>query len=536
MIRTHTPALLFTALLGACAHTTARAQYFLHHLAGENTIGGWEPMPGADGGVRLVVSIGSGGELVLDEAGNITGAMMLTDIAKDQGLYLSELAPTGPTERLAFGHLDNGTGIATAKTMYLARITEGATTAQAAIIGPEDNTEWSCDLAVHPDGSVVLGRTFFGPVNDQRYKMILAKFDAALTPQWGVSVDVLDKTMQPIEAFVDPASGAITCYNLLNSPGPLDYFGNLVKLSSAGELLWSYSYNCEGNGYYTAGIARTEAGDFYTLQQLAGASTLDLVLSKITANGELQWSRKISAPQPGRLEKLRLHNGALYALCSTGFSGSDQNVLLLKLDLEGEPQWSHVYGVADRLTVANDLLFTTGTNGQPVIWLTGYFRLNGTSPQDILWMKLDAEGTGLDCALPDYVFTTTPTTSETIDGGVAAPYTHFGTATLGIGTLAVNEPMTECTTPTGVDEHTTALAHVAPVPTNGPCTLTFPATHGALRIRLLNALGQQVQEISVAANTPTLQLDLGRAKAVSYVLLIDDLRSGQRCAQRILKE
>ncbi len=92
----------------------------------------------------------------------------------------------------------------------------------------------------------------------------------------------------------------------------------------------------------------------------------------------------------------------------------------------------------------------------------------------------------------------------TIEDGVAAPYTFFGTRTLGINAFAAAEPVYECGAPNSIAEATIPLAHVAPVPTHGPCTLTFPAAHGALRIRVLNALGQQVQEASVAANATAL--------------------------------
>jgi len=521
----------------AATSTTTHAQNFFTHLPVDGYGGGWQLNAGENGGVRLVSSLPTGGELVLGEAGNIISGMILSDDEVGQPLFVSEMVQVGTTERLALGQMDNGTGTLTGRTMYLARIIDGATSTEATTIGPEDNTEWSSDLALHPDGAVVLGRTLFGPVDDLRYRMIVAKFDADLTPQWGVTVDVLDKVMFPVKAFVDPASGAITTYSLVDTPGPTDFYGSLVKLSSAGELLWSYSYDCEDNGFYNGGIVQDEAGDFYTVQQLANFNTLDLVLSKITADGELLWSKKISAPQPGRVANVYWHNGAIYVAGTAGFTGGTQNALVVKLDTEGQAQWAHVYGVADRLTVGNDLLFTTGTDGEEALWLSGYFRLNGTSPQDVLWMKLDADGTGMDCSLADYVFTTTPTTSTTIEDGVATPYTYFGTRTLGINTFAAGEPVYECgAPPNGIAEAAIALAQVAPVPTHGPCTVSFPAAHGALRTRVLNALGQQVQEHSVAPNAPTLQLDLGGAESGTYVLLTEELKSGRRSAQRVVWE
>lgn len=530
-------ALLLSTVILAASTTLAQAQYFFTHLPVAGYGGGWHLTPGADGGVHLASSLPTGGELVLDEWGTITGGMTLSEPGSDQEVSLTDMERLGPTERLALGMLDNGTGTFSAKTMFLARITDGATTAQAATIGPEDNTEWASDVALHPEGAVVLGSTLFGTVGDMRYRMIVAKFDTDLVPQWGLTLDVMDMVTFPTKAFVDPTSGDIICHAVAAVPGPVDYSSILVKFSSTGELLWSYAYDCEGNGYNYGDFVRTDDGDLYTVQQLASFSTLDLILSKISADGELQWSRKISAPQPGNLSGMRWHNGALYMVGYAGSIGGDQNALLVKVDPEGQAQWAHVYGVPDRRTVANDLLFTTGTDGEEALWLSGYFRLDGQSPQDILWMKLDGEGTGMDCSLADYVFTTTPTSSTTIEAGVASPYTSFGTRTLGINAFAAAEPVYECgAPPTGIAETIIALGQVAPVPTHGPCTLTFPATHGALRIRVLNALGQQVEEVAVAENVPTLHVDLGRVAAGTYMLLMEEVKSGRRSAQRVIKE
>lgn len=523
-------------LLLAASTTTAHAQYFFTHLPVDGFGGGWQLSAGTNGGVRLVSALPTGGELVLDEVGGIAGAITLTDLDDQYPLQLSAMVQRTPTERLALGQVDNGTGVISSRTMILARLTDGATNTVATTIGPEDNTEWSSDLALHPDGAVVLGRTFFGPTDDLRYRMLVAKFNADLAPVWGVTVNVLDKVMFPEKVFVDPVSGAITCFALGAVPGPVDFSAVLVKLSSSGELLWAYSYDCEDNGYTNGGIAQDEAGNFFTVQQLGNFTTLDLVLSKITPDGELLWSKKISAPQPGNMANVRWHDGALYVVGSTGSIGLAQNALLMKLDTEGQVQWAHVYGVADRLTIGSDMLFATGTDGEEALWLSGYFRLNGQSPQDVLWMKVDAEGNGIDCTLPDQTFNTTATTSTTTADGVAAPYTYFGTRTLGINTFAAAEPVYQCGAPNSIAEAATPPAQLAPVPTHGPCMLTFPAMHGALRIRVVNTLGQPVQEFAVAANTTALHLDLGPAVPGTYMLLVEDTKSGRRSALRVVKE
>lgn len=89
---------------------------------------------------------------------------------------------------------------------------------------------------------------------------------------------------------------------------------------------------------------------------------------------------------------------------------------------------------------------------------------------------------------------------------------------------------------TGIAEAAPLRAHLAPVPTRGPCTLTFPVAHEALRIRVLNALGQAVQEHAAAANTTALQLDLGDLATGSYMLLVEEVKSGRRSAQRVVRE
>jgi hypothetical protein len=519
--------------IGTCLALHTPAQYFLEHFP---TGMGYTLHSDVNGGVRMMCGTDIGCELRIDASGNIIGSTAFTG-EQASSIALTDLDPFGLGQRLAFGSWYDPSQVVSWGTMMLARIADDATTADAVLIGRANIHEYAHEAEVVSDGVVVMGRAAFGtPPAILPYKLVVGKFDADLDAVWLQALDVPGTSMQPKKLFVDPTSGEISCFGISTRSDEPDNVAWLIRLSATGELQWSTIYDHAGPGGFDAVLIRAADGSYYMAQQVSIQDNFQFVLSHISADGVPLASSNISTPGPARLNDMQLYDGAFYLAGTTGYNSGEQHVLLMKMDLEGQVEWAHTYGVADHWNVAGKLLVTTGTDGQDVIWVSGIFRVNGTSPQDMLLMKVDGNGEGLECTFADPVFTAAPTTTTTTSDATVLPYSDLATTTVDIGTYADQVIMTECR-PAAVAEHATAvMVRVAPDPTHGPCTVTFASGHGALRVRVLDALGRSVLEQRVATSINTLQLDLSSAKAGAYLLVVDDVRTGGHSALRLVKE
>ncbi len=518
------------------AWSATSAQYFFKHLALPGSSGGGEMTADANGGVHMAASLAQSTELSFNENGTITAGTQFALSDPEFGLVLRKVLPLNATHRVALGYTNTNTGTTSNTTTFVTRFAEGASSAQATLIGTDTNAEWPADIAVHGDNVVAMARTLFGEEPTLLYKMIVAKFDANLAPSWGISFDVPNTQMQPLRTFIDATTGTITCFALASPVGTADYRAVMLRLSPTGQLLGGTTYDSAGNGSNRGAVVESDDGGYYLLHELFNTSALELVLTKLSDTGSLLWSRRISATQPGTLADLLEHEGTLYAAVTTGSNGFGQNVLLMAMDTEGTVQWSHVHGVADRLSIAFRMLITTGTDGADAIWVSGGFRLNGSSPQDLLVMKVALNGTGLSCTLPDYTFTTAPVSTVTAEEGVLAPYTLFSTTQLDLGSTTADTWVTECA-PVGTAE--AALEErlvLSPVPSYDRCTLGLPQQHGVLQVILCDAWGRTVQEHRVPAAVGALELSLEELAAGTYAVMVTDILNGGTSALRLVRE
>ncbi len=523
-------ACLFMLVLGS---SPAYAQYFLQHAPAGNAAS-VEATPA--GGARMVAGTGYGTEMVFDPGGQIISSTQVQQTIEGT-TYFRRLLPFGPGMRLGYGMLDDNEGFGTRLSILLARIADGATTASAMVIGTPEGFEFNGDVAVIPgEGAVVTGRIGIGGSTDLRYHLLVAKFDMDLNAVWMRTVDVQEKNLGPLRVVVDPTTGVITSFTQQSALGDADHSLARVRLSATGDLLDCIVYDHPGNGMENADVVPLDDGAFLLLQQLIGFETFQLVCTRIEADGQVAWSRLVSAPGNTDLGQCRLYDGALYLVGTTVESFTDQFVTLVKMDLEANVQWTHTYGDAERWNVGSCLAVGPDGAGGESIWVGGTYRLTGASPQNILVMKVDGNGEGLPCTRPDLTFTNTVIETTTSTGVTSAPYTTVSPRNLVVGTYPDQEFTAACSI-VGVGEMPMEPElHAAPVPTTGPCTLQLSTTNHPQRLRLVDAHGRTLSTHQVAAGTRTVQLDLSPYPAGLYTAVVDDPRSDARRVVRLVKE
>ena len=531
-VRPLTTLLLFSLGLAAPI-VPANAQYFLQYIPAGNAAS-FEATP--DGGARMMASTGNGTELVFDPGGQITSSTQVQQTIEGT-TYFRRLLPFGPGMRLGFGLFDDFEGFGTRQSILLARIADGATTASAMVIGTPEGYEFNGDVAVIPgEGAVVTGRIGIGGSTDLRYHLLVAKFDMDLNAVWMRTVDVQEKNLTPLYVEVDATTGVITCFTRQSPDGAVDHSFARVRLSSTGDVLDCIVYDHPGNGWENAAVVPVGDGAYMLLQELSGSVDFQLICTRIEADGQVAWSRLYSAPGDTELGECRFYNGALYLMGTTVVDFTEQFVTLVKMDLEGQVQWSHTYGEAERWNLGYCLAVGPDGTGGEAIWVGGTYRLSGSSPQDILIMKVAGNGEGLPCTRPDLVFTSTPTEMTTSTGVTSAPYTSVSPRNLVVGTYPEQEFVTGCGI-VGVDEvRVEPELRVTPVPTTGPCTLQLSTTAHPQRLRLVDAHGRTLSTHQVAAGTHTVQLDLSPYPAGLYAAVLDDPRNGTSRSVRLVKE
>ncbi|MBL7955600.1 MAG: hypothetical protein JNJ91_11205 [Flavobacteriales bacterium] len=511
----------------------ARAQYFLRHLPSGLGVS-VEATP--DGGARMMAGTSFGTELVFDASGEVINSTQVQQTVEGS-VYLRRLLPFGPGMRLGFGGLDDQLGIGIRQSILLTRIADGANTADAVVIGTPEGQEYNGDAVVIPgEGVVVTGTIGFGGSTDLRYHLFVAKFDMDLNALRMRTVDVQEKNLSTLNVLVDPTTGVITCFTRQSPLGAVDNSLARVRLSATGEVLDCIVYDHPGNGWENMDVVPLDDGAFLLLQELTGFETFQLVCTRIEADGEVTWSRLVSAPGDTELAEARLYDGAIYLLGTTVESFTEQYVTLVKMDLEANVEWTHTYGDAARWNVGYCLAVGPDGAGGEAIWVGGTYRLSGSSPQKILVMKVDGNGEGLPCTRPDLVFTTTPTEISTTTGFTSAPYTTVSPRNLIVGTYPDQEFTTVCGI-VGIGE--TPMdpeLHAAPVPTTGPCTLQLSAVSHAQQMRLVDAHGRTLSTHQVAAGTRTMHLDLSPYPAGLYAAVLEEPRSGTHKTVRLVKE
>lgn len=168
----------------------------------------------------------------------------------------------------------------------------------------------------------------------------------------------------------------------------------VIKFSSNGVIDWSKSINGPWAGLHNFKIIKTIDGGFVISghTSLSGATSIDIYIVKLDANGNVQWTKQIGSPETdyGR-SIIQTSDGGYIVTGYTNTNGSTNNdVLILRLNSAGDYIWGKTLGGSN-----NDIAYSIISSQDNGYILTGSTTSFGAGGNDFLVVKLDVNGSVL---------------------------------------------------------------------------------------------------------------------------------------------
>jgi hypothetical protein len=250
-----------------------------------------------------------------------------------------------------------------------------------------ENPDWGNSMIQTSDGGyAIAGLTAsFGAGN---YDVYVVKLDANGNLQWTKTIG--GKNADGGSSIIQTSDGgyAIAGYTESFGAGEADVY--VVKLDAHGNLQWTKTI---GGGDTDRGnsLIQTSDGGYAIAGQTKsfGAGKTDVYVVKLDANGNLQWTKTIGGPGAEIGFSLIQTSDAGYAIAglTTSFGAGDYDVYLVKLDANGNLQWTKTIGGPD--PEAGTSLIQTSDGGYAIAGYTSSF---GAGEGNVYVVKLDANG------------------------------------------------------------------------------------------------------------------------------------------------
>ncbi|MBC7949647.1 MAG: hypothetical protein H7Y42_17300 [Chitinophagaceae bacterium] len=192
----------------------------------------------------------------------------------------------------------------------------------------------------------------------------------------------------------------------------------LALIDYTGNLIWEKTY---GNDHYerTTCVLETIGGDLLLIGQRTAPDKLniDSYMIKLSRSGDIIWEKTFGGPHVERtFYGVETKQGDFLVTGLILPHGTDKaDILLLKVSAAGQLLWTKTYGEKDKHDITHS--FTRNGDGK-TFTLTGYSESDSTGLHDGLFMQIDEEGvllmstryhTGEDIRLMH--------SEETLDGG-----------------------------------------------------------------------------------------------------------------------
>ncbi len=254
------------------------------------------------------------------------------------------------------------------------------------IRGPEN--EWGNSLIQTSDGGYAIAgtTTSFGAGLSDAY---LVKLDANGNLQWTKTIG--GKDFEDGYSLIHTADGGYVIAGQTNSFGAGGYDVYAVKLDAIGNLQWTKTIGGKKEDVGLMSLIQTTDGGYAIAgaTNSFGAGNGDVYVVKLDANGKLQWTKTIGGPGNEIGFSLIQTSDGGYAIAGSTFSfgAGDEDVYVVKLDANGNLQWTKTIGGPKRDWSSS--LIQTSDGGYAIAGSTFSF---GAGQLDVYVVKLDASG------------------------------------------------------------------------------------------------------------------------------------------------
>jgi len=236
-------------------------------------------------------------------------------------------------------------------------------------------------------GYAIAGETYsFGAGGEDVY---VVKLDANGNLQWTKTIggENDDRGFSLIQT--SDGGYAIAGYTSSFGAGQLDVY--VVKLDSTGNLQWTKTIGGPGDEVGTSLIQTSDGG--YVIAGATrsfGAGGTDVYVVKLDANGNLQWTRTIGGKkEDGGVSLIQTSDdGYAIAGATTSSSAGRYDVYVVKLGANGNLQWTKTISAKSKNLIKSSIIQTS--DGSYVI--AGTTRSFGAGKDDVYVVKLDQNG------------------------------------------------------------------------------------------------------------------------------------------------
>ncbi|MCK4645885.1 MAG: hypothetical protein KAU46_06505 [Candidatus Aminicenantes bacterium] len=201
----------------------------------------------------------------------------------------------------------------------------------------------------------------------------------------------------------------------------------VLKLNSIGDIEWRRAYG-GSNSDMAKSVQQTDDGGYIVAGQTSsfGSGESDGLILKLSSNGDVEWQKTYGGSDVESVESIKQTNdGGYVAAGSTNSSGAGwSDILILKLDSNGDIEWQQTYG-----ETSGDGAYSIQQTSDGGYIVAGFTYSFGAGERDFWVLKLSSNGNvewqrSYGGANND----TAHSIQQTADGGyVAAGYTYsFG--------------------------------------------------------------------------------------------------------------
>jgi len=368
---------------------TGSSSYFCKAIGGPESEWGNSLIQTSDGGYVIAgetESFGAGGDDVyvvkLDANGNLQWTKTIGGPASDNGGPLIQTsdggyAITGYTKSFGAGDWD----------VYVVKLDVNGNLQWTKTIGGKKEDVSASFIQTSDGGYAIAGfTTSFGAGYTDVYAI---KLDANGNLQWTRTIG--GKGYEIGNSLIQTSDGGYVIAGSTTSFGAGGEDIYVVKLDANGNLQWTKTIGGPG-GEAGFSLIQTSDGGYVIAGSTTsfGAGGLDVYVVKLDANGNLQWTKTIGGKGWDVGFSLIQTSDGGYAIAgtTTSFGAGYTDVYVVKLDANGKPQWTKTIGAKNKNPIKSSIIQTS--DGSYVI--AGTTTSFGAGGSDVYVVKLDRNG------------------------------------------------------------------------------------------------------------------------------------------------